>query len=140
MRLAQSSMRQKERTRRWLSAAFQTMLLPTVCRPPLARRQQSEEDTFVFLASGFIHTDSCKSAFADAQGPLSTLLRLVVPLVVLHLLQNAVQVVAFRSLQRRELLERIELLHPQQLADGEHVPVVQVSCDWRGKCATQGHG
>ena len=37
------------------------------------------------------------------------------------------EVVARRRLQRRELLVGLELLQPQQLADGQHVPVVQIS-------------
>src|SRR5271157_690758 len=52
------------------------------------------------------------------------LAKLVISLIFLHLLQDAIQVVGFRRLQRRELLEGIEFLLPEQLADGQHVPVV----------------
>ena len=58
---------------------------------------------------------------------------LVISLVGFHLLQDAVKVVGLRCLQRWELLERIEFLHPQHLADGQHVPVVQVGCSWGGQ-------
>ena len=82
----------------------------------------SEEGHTAFLASNFSCADSLKSAlFASDPSP-----ELVIALVGFHLLQDAVQVVGLRRLQRRELLERIEFLHPQQLADGQHVPVVQI--------------
>src|SRR5664279_5309923 len=48
------------------------------------------------------------------------------------LLQYLVEVVGFRSLQRRERYEGLEFLQPQLLADRQHVPVIDVSGAWRG--------
>src|SRR5436190_10490581 len=36
----------------------------------------------------------------------------------------AAEVVAFSCLERRELLERLQVLQPQHLADRQHIPVV----------------
>src|SRR5262245_28340646 len=43
---------------------------------------------------------------------------------LLHLFEDAGQVVGLRRLERRELLVRHQVSHPQLLADGQHVPVV----------------
>src|SRR5262245_12745734 len=43
---------------------------------------------------------------------------------LLDLLHDAGKVVRLWRLERRELLERLQVLHPQLLADGQHVPVV----------------
>ena len=43
------------------------------------------------------------------------------------LLQNLSQVVRLRTLQRRKLDIRLEFLQPQELADGQQVPVVNIS-------------
>src|SRR5208282_118457 len=51
---------------------------------------------------------------------------LIVSLMAFHFLHDAIQVVGLRRLQRRKLPIRPEFLHPQQLADREHVPVVQI--------------
>src|SRR5215471_17701820 len=43
---------------------------------------------------------------------------------LLDLLHDAAEVVALRRLQRRELLERLQVFQPQLLANGQEVPVV----------------
>src|SRR5262245_36594393 len=43
---------------------------------------------------------------------------------LLDLLHDAAEIVALGWLERRELLERLQVFHPQLLADGQHVPVV----------------
>src|SRR5271157_157962 len=45
---------------------------------------------------------------------------------LLDRLQDSVQVVGLRGLQRRERLIRHEFLFPELLADGQHVPVVDI--------------
>ena len=47
----------------------------------------------------------------------------------LNLLQDAIQVVGLRRLQGWEGLVRHEFLFPQQLTDGQHVPVVHIGAD-----------
>src|SRR5882724_5775678 len=49
----------------------------------------------------------------------------------LHCLKNAVEIVGLRRLHWRELLVRHEFLRPQQLADRQHVPVIEISRTWR---------
>src|SRR5262245_27040917 len=51
------------------------------------------------------------------------------------LCHDLIQVPALRGLNGRELPVAPELLEPQQLADGQHVPVVQVGRDGRGERA-----
>src|SRR5213078_3431049 len=59
---------------------------------------------------------------------------------LLDLLQDSIQVVGRRGLHRRVGLERLEFLHPQLLADGQHVPVV-LKCGHRAtKRASEAHG
>src|ERR1700687_1632699 len=45
---------------------------------------------------------------------------------LLHFLQDAVEVVGLRRLHRRKLLVRHEFLFPEQLTDGQDVPVVEI--------------
>ena len=56
---------------------------------------------------------------------------------LLELLHDLIQVVARRILKRRELLVGLELLQPQHLADGQQVPVVDVSRDRPGERAAE---
>jgi hypothetical protein len=65
---------------------------------------------------------------------------LVVSLMLLHFRQNAAQVVGLRCLQRRERSVGRQLLLPQQLADRQHVPVVQICSRWGAECTAQRHG
>src|SRR5258708_33764288 len=58
--------------------------------------------------------------------------------LLLNLLQDAIQVIGLRRLQSRELLVRHELLQPQQLADGQDVPVVEISGARGGQCPANG--
>jgi hypothetical protein len=53
---------------------------------------------------------------------------------LLHFFQDAIQVVGLRRLQRWEFLLRREFLPPQKLADGQHVPVVDIGSAWRRQC------
>src|SRR5271157_423882 len=94
-------------------------------KPTKLKASRKREKPFAFLASGFSCAHSLKSAFSSAcKGP-STLHDLVISrLFLFHLLQDAIQVVGFRGLQRRELLKGIEFLVPQLLANRQHVPVV----------------
>src|SRR5262249_11948231 len=46
---------------------------------------------------------------------------------VLDLLDDLIEVPALRGLKGRELSVALELLEPQQLADGQHVPVVDIA-------------
>jgi hypothetical protein len=46
-----------------------------------------------------------------------------------ELVHHLIEVIARRILHRRELLVGFELLQPQRLADGQHVPVVDVRAD-----------
>ena len=50
----------------------------------------------------------------------------------LNCLQYAIQVVGLRRLQGWEGLVRHEFLFPQQLTDGQHVPVVHIGADRAG--------
>ena len=52
-----------------------------------------------------------------------------------HRIQDSREVVGLRSLQRRELLVRIEFLLPEQLTDREHVPVIKKGGEWAAECA-----
>ena len=52
---------------------------------------------------------------------------------LLHCLKDPVQVVGLRRLHRRELLVRHQLLLPEQLADGQDVPVVEIRGAWGAK-------
>src|SRR5262245_34631156 len=45
----------------------------------------------------------------------------------LDLLDDLIEVPALRGLKRRELSIALELLEPQQLAEGQHVPVVEIA-------------
>ena len=54
---------------------------------------------------------------------------------LLDLLQDLVEVVARRILQRRVRLVGLEFLQPERLADGQHVPVVDVGGRRRAECA-----
>ena len=69
---------------------------------------------------------------------LTQLLTRVFVAHLLDLLQDLNEVVGLRSLQRRELNEGLELLQPQLLPDGQHVPVVDVRGARRGQCAADG--
>ena len=60
-----------------------------------------------------------------------------VPLTLLELLHDLIEVVARRILHRRERLVGLELLEPQRLADGQQVPVVYVSRGRRGERAAE---
>ena len=52
---------------------------------------------------------------------------------VLNLLHDLLQVVAGRILQRREVDVGLKLLQPQRLADGQHVPVIDIGGGGRSK-------
>ncbi len=52
---------------------------------------------------------------------------------LLHFRQDAVEVVGLRRLHRREFLVRQELLFPEQLADRQDVPVVEIGGAWRAE-------
>src|SRR4029453_15572324 len=56
-------------------------------------------------------------------------------LLLLDLLHDLFEVVGCWVLHRRVRDVGLELLHPQRLADGQHVPVVDVSSHWSGKSA-----
>src|SRR3984893_19439711 len=60
-----------------------------------------------------------------------------VPLTLLELFHDLIQVVARRILKRGELLVGFQLLEPQHLADGQQVPVVYVSADRPGERAAE---
>src|SRR5262252_2005294 len=49
------------------------------------------------------------------------------------LLCDLIQVPALRALKGRKLFVALELLEPQQLAEGQHVPVVYESCNRPGE-------
>src|SRR5262245_29124746 len=51
------------------------------------------------------------------------------------LLGDLIQVPALRALKGWERFVALELLEPQQLADGQHVPVVDVARHRPGECA-----
>src|SRR5664279_502392 len=53
----------------------------------------------------------------------------------LDLLQNLIEVPGLRRLHRRKLLVRLEFLQPQQLTDGQHVPVIEEGGDGTGERA-----
>src|SRR5262249_50105904 len=54
-------------------------------------------------------------------------------------LHNTAEVVAFRRLKRRVLLERLQVLEPQLLADRQHVPVIEERGHGTPECATNAH-
>src|SRR4029078_5223571 len=56
-----------------------------------------------------------------------------VPLALLELFHDLIQVVARRILKGRELFVGFQLLQPQHLPDGQQVPVVNVSRDPHGR-------
>src|SRR5258708_1982499 len=60
-----------------------------------------------------------------------------VPLTLLELFHDLIQVVARRILKGGELLVGFQLLEPQDLADGQHVPVIYVSRDRPGERAAE---
>src|SRR5882672_7282714 len=60
-----------------------------------------------------------------------------VPLTLLELFHDLIQVVARRILKRGELLVGFQLLEPQHLADGQQVPVVYVSRNRPGERAAE---
>src|SRR4029077_13587313 len=60
-----------------------------------------------------------------------------VPLTLLELFHDLIQVVARWILERGELLVGFQLLEPQHLADGQQVPVVYVSRDRPGERAAE---
>src|ERR1700720_2078433 len=60
-----------------------------------------------------------------------------VPLTLLELFHDLIQVVARRILKRGELLVGFQLLEPQHLADGQQVPVVDVGRDRPGERAAE---
>ena len=80
-------------------------------------RPGREEGHFLFLASTISSTDSRKSGF-------QLLARVTRRLGFLDLLDDPTQVVGRRLLQWRVRNVRLEVLQPQLLADGQHVPVV----------------
>src|SRR5271169_5524557 len=51
------------------------------------------------------------------------------------LLQDLTQVVRLGTLQRRKFDIRLEFLQPQDLADGQQVPVINISRNRTSKCA-----
>src|SRR5581483_3287347 len=50
---------------------------------------------------------------------------------------NLGQVVGFRALQRRELLVGFQLLQPEHLPDGQHVPIIDIRGYGTGERAAQ---
>src|SRR4029450_2718997 len=58
----------------------------------------------------------------------------------LDLLDDLSQVVSCRLLQWRIRYVRLEVLQPQLLADGQHVPVVLKRSKWRGERPADAHG
>ena len=56
-----------------------------------------------------------------------------------YLFDDLSQVVGCRLLQRRVRLVRLEVLQPQLLADGQHVPVVLKGGHRGGECTAQAH-
>src|SRR6266478_8526004 len=60
-----------------------------------------------------------------------------VPLTLLELFHDLIQVVARRILKGGELLVGFQLLQPQHLPDGQQVPVVYVSADRPGERAAE---
>src|SRR5215211_5956432 len=73
-------------------------------------------------------------------GPAATFLVLLlarVPLTLLELFHDLIQVVARRILKWGELLVGFQLLQPQHLPDGQQVPVVYVSADRPGERAAE---
>ena len=68
-------------------------------------------------------TDCFSQLFAGVTGGLH----------VPNLLHDLFQVVARRILQRRERNVALELLQPQGLADGQHVPVIDIGGGRRSK-------
>src|SRR5258708_33777001 len=60
-----------------------------------------------------------------------------VPLTLLELFHDLIQVVARRILKGGELLVGFQLLQPQHLPDGQQIPVVYVSRDRPGEPAAE---
>src|SRR6478672_11287822 len=58
---------------------------------------------------------------------------------LLDLLQHLVEVVARRVLERRVRNIGLEFLQPQRLADGQHVPVIDVGCRRGADYAAHAH-
>jgi hypothetical protein len=59
---------------------------------------------------------------------------------LLDLLHDATEIVGLRRLQRRELLERFQVLQPQLLANWQKVPVVLESGDRTAERTANAHG
>src|SRR5271157_6313938 len=106
--------------------------------PPDARKSSEWRGRmFFFLASDFSCADCLKSAFSPWRRSARLLTRVVIALVF-DCLQHLSEVVARRILQRREFLVGFELLQPQELSDGQNVPVVDVRGTRRGQDAAGG--
>src|SRR5882672_6178187 len=93
-------------------------------RGPVNARSRQAETADPFGPAAFVTRVTAEATFFRSFALMAGLL---------HGLKDAVEVVGFRRLHRRELLVRHQLLFPEQLADRQDIPVVEIGGAWRAK-------